>query len=1213
MSARKTLQSAAVALAAVSSLALAAQSASAQAQQDGEAAAPLYNIATANLGATAKSSGAHFNRDWPASEVLNPPGRGGALFGSSETLVGGRVDIMPILPADIEAIAVQQLNWNNVRSPKTIKIYINGIETATQEIPLQPGVFFEFPLVAKNVTEVGIEVTEEYPKKDLGDGKTGPGYGGWSRMKILSKTDFSVYMAAPDEYKPEIIPQALAASRKEIAGEVKVYGGEPRKTVGHPNTIWDKQDIAELQAMIKTSPELKKQYEALKAGMADRMKLPLGIPPAVKDADGNYIHMSDALEGRGGIHNQLATDIANLAAVYALSGEEKYGDFAKQLLLAYAKEFPNYAPGNRPGFAHDVGKAFDQRLGDSIWVIQLARGYDLIYNLPSMTPAERALIQDDLLIACADFIKANVHHLRNATNWSAISTAAILIIGYATDTERLINDARWGIDGTPEKPTGGVHLHFSEKAIDVDGMWAEGAMGYQFMALQALITDAEILWHHGEDMYRYRNGALKALFDSPLEFSYPDLYTPAIHDSGNASIVGYDSYLYEHAYRRYRDPKYLAILSRIHPHLAARYQQWPVSVIYDAADEAAPAVEWDSVNLNGVGYGILRTTDERGTRSLLLDYGPDRSHGHPDKLNIDLWLYGDILVPDPGMVWYENPIYKNWYSQTLAHNTLIVDQKNQHACGADQLVYGPALTIGIQRAKTSGAYSGVTMDRAIFLTADYTADIFGAFARLPRQLDLAWHLRGDFSSPLKFEDVAFPAPVPAAYATLENTQQAPGSKPWVVQTTHKDKTYRLHSSGAKDSQIIIGDGVYGNEKPKTIIDRRDKTSQTIYGAVLDHSLSDKPYVKSVETHGSLSDGYGALRITTLDGIDTAYASYRPGVKIPAKIGLDTDALQALIRRKGKTITAAYLGGGTILKADALLLARDNPGLLLIEQVENGAYILANPSPTTTVARVSYAPLNKLEAYKIGPDAARLGAPAAFRQDRSAPGAYLIEMAPGDRYEFAAKGSLSLHDYRAKILSDRAAADAAAAQKVIDEINARDALRLTASAESPLPANTIIAIQAETFTAEGGGKINTLTDRIGANGAVLQGWNDVNHWLEWTIEAPQEGYYNFAICYAQEPGETVRRLIINGEDQEPSAPMLFKGTGGWARSSDDWRLHTALNPVSGAPLLLKFKAGANTIRINNESGQGANLDYLSIFSPDVTPTRELLAEKLGTEK
>ena len=1101
MSVCKMFQLAAAALVAVSSLSHAQQSAD----------APLYNVATRDFGATAKSSGSPFNKDWPASSVLDPPGRGGALFGTSETLVGGRIDIRPIISVDLEAIAVSQLDWGNVRSPKTIDIYINGKKVKTQEIPLQPGKFFQFPLQAKNVEEVGIAVTEEYPKKELKDGKTGPGYGGWSRMQLLSKTDFSKLMAAPAGYAPVIDSQSLAASDKAIVGEVKVYG-EPRVAVGHPNTIWDKEDIAHFKAMLKTSPELKKQFDALKKGLDERITKPLGIPTAVKGADGNYIHVSDSFEGRGGIHNNLAVDIANLGTLYALTDDAKYGEFAKKLLLAYAAEFPNYAPGNRPGFAHDAAKVFDQRLGDAIWVIQLARGYDLIYNLPSITPEERARIQDDLLIACADYIRANGSVMRAPTNWSAICTAAVLIIGYATDTERLVNDARWGLKGTPEKPTGGIHLHFSEKTIDIDGMWSEGAMGYQFMALQALITDAEILWRNGVDMYRYRNGALKSLFDSPLEFSYPNLRTPAIHDSGSASIIGRDSYLYEFAYLRYRDPKYLTILNQLPTHLATQYQQWPVSILYDRdTTEAAQAVEWDSVNLNGVGYGILRNTTDKGTISLLIDYGPNRSHGHPDKLNIDLWAHGDRLIPDPGTAWYETQIYKTWYSRTLAHNTIIVDQKDQLACDATQLVYGPAQTIGIQRASTAAAYPGVTMDRSLFLTENYVADIYGAFAQLPRQLELAWHIRGDFSTKLPLADYAFPPDSPDPYKVLENTKTADGSKPWTAEFNTDGRKYRFIADGQKGTQLFFGDGVLNAEKPITIIQRRT-AADTIYANAIDLSLDAEPYVKSLVAHGSLAAGFAALEIKTADGADTAFASYRPGAYAIADI--KTDAAQAFVRRNGTTLTAAYIGGGTTLEANGLNLAREGAGLLYLELAENGSYLLANPSPTSTIARVSYQPLNGLSAYKLALDGKRISAELPLMQTRAFPGTYIIPLAIGERIEFAKKGAPSIYDYRAKILADRAAADAAAAQKIVDEINARDAQRIKASAEKPLPKNTIIAIQAETYTAEGGGKIKTLNDRIGAIGEVLQGWNDVGHWLEWEVEAPSEGYYNFAICYAQ---------------------------------------------------------------------------------------------------
>ena len=71
-------------------------------------------------------------------------------------------------------------------------------------------------------------------------------------------------------------------------------------------------------------------------------------------------------------------------------------------------------------------------------------------------------------------------------------------------------------------------------------LWKEGAMGYQGMALQGLITMAETLRHHGIDMYAANDGALKKLFDSELIFSYPNYVSPAIHDSGAVSIFNWN-------------------------------------------------------------------------------------------------------------------------------------------------------------------------------------------------------------------------------------------------------------------------------------------------------------------------------------------------------------------------------------------------------------------------------------------------------------------------------------------------------------------------------------------------------------------------------------------------------------------------------------------------------------------------------------------------
>ena len=729
----------------------------------------LYNAALLKLGATARGSGAYFNKDWPPDNALG--GGVGTIFDKGGTLKGGRVDIRLLIPVDIKAIEVVGLDYHGTRQPKAVSIFVEGKRIKDVDLQDAPGKVQRIELDARG-QNVGILVTDEYPPRPLD-------YGGWAQLRVLTTTNVAEKMKPPAQYDVKASPANLEPTNGNLAeGKVEVVG-RPRRTQGHPCTLWDNEDIAHYQEMLKTSKELQAQYAGLKKAMDIRMTQPLGIPQPVKGPDGQWMHlidnsMSPSGQTYGAVHNQLGLDIANLGTVYAFSGEEKYADFCKKLLLAYADAYPNYGVGARPGFNHDPSKVFDQRLSDATWLIQVARGYDLIYNSPSIAPAERKHIEDDLIRADGRFITENHAAVEAPTNWSAIDTCAVMMAGYAANDPKLLNIAFYGLEGTQEKPTGGLFERHFTQPIDADGMWAEGAMGYQFMALEGLVMDAEVLWHHGIDMYRFHNCALKQLFDSPLRFAYPDLTTPATHDSGRDSIVGGDAFVYEYAYRRYRDPKYLLILNQTGLHLDAHFQQFPVSVLYDRnPNEKQEAVESKSVNFFGVGYGILRTTTPAGTTSLLLEYGPNRSHGHPDKLCLDLYAFNDQLMMDPGSVWYELPIYPQWYHSTLAHNTLVVDERNQVMCGATELVYAPAETMGMQRASCTDAYPGVIMDRAAFMTPNYVADIFGAFASLQREYDLAWHIRGQFASDLKLDPDHAPG---AEGSRLRGPHQRPQSR-----------------------------------------------------------------------------------------------------------------------------------------------------------------------------------------------------------------------------------------------------------------------------------------------------------------------------------------------------------------------------------------------------------------------------------------------------
>jgi len=1152
-------------------------------------AAPLHDAALASLGATAKGSGAKFNRDWPAARVLSES-KGGTIFDPFE---GATIDIRLIMPVEIHAVEITGLDYQGTRQVSGVDLFIDNTKITHAELPDAPGTPTRIDIPPTTGQMIRLVATGGHPIRTDKNGKPGPNWGGFAKIGVLTPENLTEKLRPVDNYAVATSPTFIAPTIQSREKPNVEVNGQPRTADGHPRTLWDKEDVRHFRSLIGTNPEFTKKYEALKRSMDDLLTQPATVPEPVKGADGEWMHLTQKAVADS--HTKLSLQISNLATIYALSGEEKYADRAKKLLLAYADAFDKYAPGNRPGFKHDQGRVFDQRLSDATWLIPIVRGYDLIHDSPGLTPEERPHIENDLLKASAKFIIANSAMLRSPTNWSAICTAAVLITGYATDDQNLIDLATYGPGGTKENPEGGVMLHFSDRCISPDGLWSEGAIGYQFMAMQALVTDAEILWRNGVDMYRYRDGAFKKLFDSPIAYSFPDLKTPSVHDSGSIDIVGRESYLYEFAYQRYGDPRHLLILN--HPNTATRldtrFQQFPLSVLYERDRKAAPPpIEWLSENFSDVGFGILRNTTPDGTVSLLLDYGPDRSHGHPDKMNIDLWTSRTgRLIPDPGVVWYENPLYRNWYRTSLAHNTLVVDEQDQIESDGNLLVYGFADGMGIQRAQALKTAPGVTMDRAVLLTPEYLADLFGAFARLPRKMELAWHVTGEFSTTAPMQPFTFPEPRQPGYTELVNVQSMKSDKPWTATFSAKGVPVRLHAAAAGETEIITGDGWFGGERPKTVLFRRQE-ARTIFGSVVDISGKAEPFVRDVALEGSLEKGCALMTVSTSRGKDLAFASYRPGTYCVG--GLETDALQSFVRRESNNPTGLFIGGGKFLRVDGIGLSLDSPGLAALEQVGTGAWVLSNLSLQKAEITLDFPALADHEIHRLDAQGRRVGA---------VPKGKTFPLAPGEHIEFAATGQPSVFDFRSAMLRKRQEEQAATLAAGHNAAVERSKTRENEAAAAPAPATTTIVIQAEDFSAQGGGEVKVNEHKTGQIGKSLSAWNDEGHWLEWNVEVPADGYYNISLCYCTEPNNSTREIQVNGSVQEPFAPFVLPATGGYSNGNDDWQFFTAMDPITEKALLLKFKKGPNTIRLTNTNGLAANIDYLVVSSPDAHPTRE----------
>ena len=76
--------------------------------------------------------------------------------------------------------------------------------------------------------------------------------------------------------------------------------------------------------------------------------------------------------------------------------------------------------------------------------------------------------------------------------------------------------------------------------------------------------------------------------------------------------------------------------------------------------------------------------------------------------------------------------------------------------------------------------------------------------------------------------------------------------------------------------------------------------------------------------------------------------------------------------------------------------------------------------------------------------------------------------------------------------------------------------------------------------------------------------------------------------------SLRKFALNGKSVAEAALIAFDGTGGWGRSNPkEWQAFEAVG-ANGKPVMVEFKAGGNTLALENFCGQHMNLDCIVLY-------------------
>lgn len=390
---------------------------------------------------------------------------------------------------------------------------------------------------------------------------------------------------------------------------------------------------------------------------------------------------------------------------YMATGDEVYAGYIKDMLLDYASKYAAYKEYNAARVISDKhsGKAFAQSLDEATWATYAFPSYTVIKK--NLTQEEISRIENGLLRPCAELLL----NRPAGANWQMWHNSGLAVLGVALEDDAIINVAM----NDPERG----YYALMKKHLKPDGWIDEGSPNYHYFPLQALIHTADVMRCRGINLY---DEDMRKMYVAPIKGTYPDLSYPAHSDGWYGASVLSELPIHELAFARLKDPVIETVLEHAYG-MTDRIAYETLLTGTDIKPVKEPMIQ-PSFCYPQSGFLCLRS----GAISSVLKFGGQGiGHGHPDKLSITIHNGKKELISDFGTCAYGLKLYMDWYRNSLPHNMVTVDYKDQNRRALGKLTgYGATPDGGWAEAECTTAYPGVNMSRKLNLKGHVLEDTY---------------------------------------------------------------------------------------------------------------------------------------------------------------------------------------------------------------------------------------------------------------------------------------------------------------------------------------------------------------------------------------------------------------------------------------------------------------------------------------------------------
>lgn len=512
----------------------------------------------------------------------------------------------------------------------------------------------------------------------------------------------------------------------------------------HPRLSLTKEGVANIRQQLGTVPLFDKEVADTRRDIDKAIMEGIDVP-VPKDMAGGYTHET---------HKRNYKLMQKAGNLYQITGEEKYADYVKRMLMEYCEMYPTL-PLHPTNKSYATGKIFWQCLNDANWMVFTSQAYDCIYDY--LSEAERSKLETDLFIPFANFLsEGNPRFFNRIHNHSTWANAAVGMMALAMDNDSLLNKALYGlqedgIDPSEVDNDGGFikikgisktgFLAQLDYSFSPDGYFAEGPYYLRYAIFPFLVFSHALHNNRPElDIFNYRDGILKKATNTLLQLTDNNGHFFPINDAQKG--MSFKSYELVDAVNLlyYVDDSqdYLLDWAASQDFVALNEAGFKISRALSTHDAVKPPkkskVFRDGVKGDGGGVAVLRVED----LELLFKFSTQgMGHGHFDRLSYSLYDETGEVMQDYGAVRWVNvdqkgggrylPENKTFGKQSIGHNTIVINQESHYEGSVKKAEESnPTLfytnfqnqNIKVISALENNAYKDVSLQRTIMLIDD---------------------------------------------------------------------------------------------------------------------------------------------------------------------------------------------------------------------------------------------------------------------------------------------------------------------------------------------------------------------------------------------------------------------------------------------------------------------------------------------------------------